>query len=278
MWRLTESSWSGQARTPVYRKQGPKWCVASPGGPRRVQTYPGLSSTTRMPFSLDTGSPRTARRGWVLATFYSGSVVSPKWLGSVVMLLTKHLAPKVQAPPAELGVRGDATLQTPAFTGTSSYGLGTVLLQEQHLPKQEGSALGLLWANQRFKKLLHNLSSFVETDHQPLIQLLGSDLMPRRVQRFRIRLLRYQFTVQYVPVKCLATANMLFRDPEVLAPAASTVDSVNLFVSQVVTTHPKIKRKEKDSSSVFFSISLTHPRAASIGIQAVDIPQKEEEL
>ncbi|KAM7313402.1 hypothetical protein ISCGN_003267 [Ixodes scapularis] len=41
----------------------------------------------------------------------------PTWLGSVVTLLTKHLAPKVQAPPAGLGVRGDATLQTPAFTG-----------------------------------------------------------------------------------------------------------------------------------------------------------------
>ncbi|KAM7284796.1 phosphatidylinositol phosphatase PTPRQ [Ixodes scapularis] len=102
--------------TPVYEKRGPKRCIASPGGPRRVQTYPGLGSTTRMPFSPDTGSPRTARRGWVLATFYSGSVVSPMWLGSLVTLLTKHLAPKVQAPPAGLGVRGDATLQTPAFT------------------------------------------------------------------------------------------------------------------------------------------------------------------
>ncbi|KAM7284800.1 hypothetical protein ISCGN_001894 [Ixodes scapularis] len=40
----------------------------------------------------------------------------PTRLGFVVTLLTKHLAPKVQAPPAELGVRGDATLQTPAFT------------------------------------------------------------------------------------------------------------------------------------------------------------------
>ncbi|KAM7306481.1 hypothetical protein ISCGN_010184 [Ixodes scapularis] len=59
----------------------------------------------------------THSQTWVgLSHFYSGSVVSPKWLGSVVTLLTKHLAPKVQAPPAELGVRGDATLQTPAFT------------------------------------------------------------------------------------------------------------------------------------------------------------------
>ncbi|KAM7309910.1 uncharacterized protein ISCGN_006893 [Ixodes scapularis] len=42
------------------------------------------------------------------------------WLGSVVTLLTKHLAPKMQAPPAGLGVRGDATLQTPAFTAQAS--------------------------------------------------------------------------------------------------------------------------------------------------------------
>ncbi|KAM7300464.1 tigger transposable element-derived protein 6 [Ixodes scapularis] len=60
----------------------------------------------------------THSQTWVgLSHFYSGSVVSPKWLGSVVTLLTKHQAPKVQAPPAELGVRGDATLRTPAFTG-----------------------------------------------------------------------------------------------------------------------------------------------------------------
>ncbi|KAG0443431.1 hypothetical protein HPB47_014929 [Ixodes persulcatus] len=53
------------SRTPVYGKRGPKWCIASPGGPRRVQTYPGFGSTTRMPFSPDTGKPRTARRGYV---------------------------------------------------------------------------------------------------------------------------------------------------------------------------------------------------------------------
>ncbi|KAM7314399.1 protogenin [Ixodes scapularis] len=36
--------------TPVYEKRRPKWCIASPGGSRRVQTYPGLGSTTMMPF------------------------------------------------------------------------------------------------------------------------------------------------------------------------------------------------------------------------------------
>ncbi|KAM7289856.1 hypothetical protein ISCGN_029984 [Ixodes scapularis] len=75
-------------RTPVYGKRGPKWCIASPGGPRRVQTYPGLSSTTRMPFSPDTGKPRTARRGRA----------NPHGSGSVETPLSKHLFSQV--PPA----------------------------------------------------------------------------------------------------------------------------------------------------------------------------------
>ncbi|KAM7298094.1 hypothetical protein ISCGN_018721 [Ixodes scapularis] len=68
-------------QTPVYEKQGPKQCIASPGGPCRVQTYPGLSSTTRVPFSPDKGTPRTARRGWA----------NPHGSGFVVTPLTKHL-------------------------------------------------------------------------------------------------------------------------------------------------------------------------------------------
>ncbi|KAM7308491.1 hypothetical protein ISCGN_012125 [Ixodes scapularis] len=71
--------------TPVYEKRGPKWCIASPGGPRRVQPCPGLSSTTRMPFSPDTGKPRTVRRGRA----------NPHGSGSVETPLSKHLLSQV---------------------------------------------------------------------------------------------------------------------------------------------------------------------------------------
>ncbi|KAM7300441.1 hypothetical protein ISCGN_016058 [Ixodes scapularis] len=87
----------GPSQDTRLREAGAKVVCCLTRGPRRVQTYPGFSSTTRMPFSPDTGPPRTARRGWVLATFYSRSVMLPMWLGSVVTLLTKHLAPKVWA-------------------------------------------------------------------------------------------------------------------------------------------------------------------------------------
>ncbi|KAM7298449.1 hypothetical protein ISCGN_019044 [Ixodes scapularis] len=88
-----EPLWKAERRrfaswTPVYEKRGPKWCIASPGGPRRVQTYPGLGSTTRMPFSPDTGKPRTVRRGRA----------NPHGSGSVETPLSKHLLSQV--PPA----------------------------------------------------------------------------------------------------------------------------------------------------------------------------------
>ncbi|KAM7290639.1 hypothetical protein ISCGN_027255 [Ixodes scapularis] len=71
----------GTGWTSVYEKRGPKWCIASPGRPRRVQTCPGLGSTTRIPFSPDTGKPRTARRGRA----------NPHGSGSVETPLSKHL-------------------------------------------------------------------------------------------------------------------------------------------------------------------------------------------
>lgn len=124
---------------------------------------------------------------------------------------------------------------------------------EQQYSKIKKEALGVLWAIQRFIKL-HNLSSFVETDHQLLVRLLCStdlDLMPRHVQWFRIQLLRYRFMVQYVPGKCLATSNLSSRDPEVLVPAAFSAYSVELFVSQVVTAHSKTKERRKIATACF---------------------------
>lgn len=59
--------------------------------------------------------------------------------------------------------------------------------------------------------------------------------MPRRVQRFRIRLLPYQFSVIYMPGNFLATADTLSRDPQVSPPVSANVE---LFVSQVLAALP----------------------------------------
>ena len=55
-----------------------------------------------------------------------------------------------------------------------------------------------------------------ETDHKPLIPLLSTknlDELPPRIQRFRMRLMRYHFTISHVPGKSLIIADTLSRAP-----------------------------------------------------------------
>nr|XP_037280020.1 uncharacterized protein LOC119172989 [Rhipicephalus microplus] len=95
-------------------------------------------------------------------------------------------------------------LPTLVSADASSFGLGAVLLQEQQTGERravafasralttaeqrysqiEKEALGVSWAIERFEEFLRGLSFVVETDHQPLVRLLGSadlDLMPPRI-------------------------------------------------------------------------------------------------
>ena len=99
---------------------------------------------------------------------------------------------------------------------TSSNGLGPVMLQkigetwapvayasrsvtvtEQRYAQLEKEALALTWACGRFSEFVHGLYFELETDHKPLVSLLGEralDSLPSWIQRFRMRLMRYSYT------------------------------------------------------------------------------------
>ena len=52
--------------------------------------------------------------------------------------------------------------------------------------------------------------------HKPLVQLLSTKLLdelPICVQRFRMKLLRYDFTISHIPGEDLVTADALSRVP-----------------------------------------------------------------
>lgn len=69
--------------------------------------------------------------------------------------------------------------------------------------------------------------------------LLGNmeiDLLPPRIQRFRLKLTSYQFKVLYVPGKLLATAYTLSRAP-VNTPSLQA-DQVELYVQELIHSLP----------------------------------------
>jgi len=130
----------------------------------------------------------------------------------------------------------DPAQETIVSADASSYGLGAVLIQkqpegvmkpvayisrsltptEQRYAQIEKEALAFTWACERFSDYLVGLKFSIETDHKPLIPLFSTknmDELPIRVQRFRMRMMRFQFSIYHVPGKSLIVADMLSRAP-----------------------------------------------------------------
>ena len=164
--------------------------------------------------------------------------------------LSKTTTLTLYNPAADMKVSADA----------SSYGLGAVLLQkegtewkpvafasrtmsdtERRYAQIEKEALASTWACEKFSQYILGKSFVIETDHKPLVPLLGTknlDSMPPRILRFRLRLDRFQFSIGHVPGKELYTADTLSR-----APTGKSDDSEKLleeeaeFLMEVSVSH-----------------------------------------
>lgn len=112
-----------------------------------------------------------------------------------------------------------------------TYGLGGVLIQEDNgrevvayasrtlndsekkYSQIEKEALALAFATERFKEYITGINITLETDHQPLVQVLQTNELTPRLQRIRMRLMRYNYKVVYIPGKQLVLADSLSRNP-----------------------------------------------------------------
>ena len=90
---------------------------------------------------------------------------------------------------------------------------------------------------------LIGLDFHIQTDHKPLVPLFSTkalEQLPLRVQRFRLRMMRYRFTISHVPGKDLIVADMLSRAPT-SAPACADQQfhhEGNVFINTVIQGLP----------------------------------------
>ena len=156
----------------------------------------------------------------------------------------------------------DTSARTKISADASAYGLGAVPLQ-QHQDKWcpvafascalnetelryaqiEKEALALTWALERFSEYVLGKVIQLETDHKPLIPLLGQktlDLLPLRVLRFRLRLMRFQYTIHHVPGKSLYTADTLSQAPlnEITDKFSASSTETEQFVQAITAGLP----------------------------------------
>ncbi len=162
----------------------------------------------------------------------------------------------------------DPERETVVSADASSYGLGAVLVQkqpeggwrpvayasraltdtEQRYTQIEKEALATTWACERFSDYLLGMGFHIETDHKPLVPLLGSknlEELPVRVQRFRMRLMRFTYTISHVPGKNLTIADTLSRAPTSSSTTADDkLDSeVQAFVNLVMESLPATEKR-----------------------------------
>ena len=110
---------------------------------------------------------------------------------------------------------------------------------EQRYAQIEREALAVTWACERFTNYLLGMTFEIETDHKPLVSLLGKkpiDELPLRIQRFKMRLMKYQYSISHVPGK----ADALSRAPssKTTLDDANFSTEVNAYVNAVMNTLP----------------------------------------
>ena len=85
---------------------------------------------------------------------------------------------------------------------------------EKRYAQIEKEALASTWACEKFSTYILGKKFTIETDHKPLVPLLGIkhlDSLPPRILRFRLRLARFDYDIEHVPGKHLYTADTLSR-------------------------------------------------------------------
>ena len=157
----------------------------------------------------------------------------------------------------------DQKCPTRVSADASSFGLGAVLMQ-QHSDKQwrpvayasrvmtpteqryaqvEKEALAVTWACERFLHYLLGLPFEIKIDHKPLVSLLGNkpiDELPLRIQRFRMRMMKYTYSIFHVLGKNLIIADALSRAPSqhFTSEDEEWNKEMNIYVETIFNTLP----------------------------------------
>jgi transposase InsO family protein len=145
----------------------------------------------------------------------------------------------------------------------SKDGIGAAILQDGHpfafasraltqseknYAQIEKETLGVTFACKRFHQYLYGGRIFtVQTDHKPLVAIINKPLFkaPPRIQRFLLRLQRYNFNLVHVPGKHLLVADTLSRAYLTRQEKSDLEREVNLQIHLLVNSLAVSKDKRE---------------------------------
>ena len=104
---------------------------------------------------------------------------------------------------------------------------------ERRYAQIKKEALAITWTCERLIDYLVGLQFHIHIGHKPLIYLFSADksldAVPSRIQRFRLRMMRFSYSISYIPGNTLCT---LSRLP--LSDVSNNVPDIDAFIAATV--------------------------------------------
>ena len=135
-----------------------------------------------------------------------------------------------------------------------AYASRSLSKSEQNYAQIEKEALAILFGCERFHVYLYGKSFTVESDHKPLQPIFKKPICkaPPRIQRFRLRLQKYDMHIEFKPGKELTVADTLSR---AFIPAKKQDEEteaefqVHLIMSSLPMSEIQLKRFQQETSN-----------------------------
>ena len=111
---------------------------------------------------------------------------------------------------------------------------------ERHYAQIKKEALATTGACEKFAGYILGKRIEIETDHKPLVPILGTkqlDHLPPRVLRFGLRLNRFDYTISHVPGKYMYTADTLSRAPIPATPGHTDLQDAAESLMEMCINH-----------------------------------------
>jgi hypothetical protein len=189
--------------------------------------------------------------------------VHQKAIGRIKKLLTEAPVLAIYNPQKDVVIQTDSSKDSLGCCLLQSkrpvfYASRSLRDNEKQWGQIDKEFLAILYSCQKFHYFIYGKPNIiVHSDHKPLVSIMAKEMNQinsARLQKIKMKLLKYDITVQYVPGKEMHIADTLSRDPAAAKDDSDTNDDLGEMIHQLDLEHETLTIDMTDEKRKIFKI------------------------